>query len=216
MASFRLSLSVSLLRKFHCANLLSPILMQGTRDSQRERKALGVSLSHMRAASRSANCFGRGLENISKKAVLNSSSVVSLSGLNMNCCSCSRLRVLIMQANWYCSLMWVPSYATRNMRAHSWNIVWVSLIRHISPLLACGLKIMAGAEAVARAAALVAAVTLPLLFSSFSAVDEASELLPPLDCNLLRGLVGIYKWNLITQLFLLSVCVKKLVNFSYI
>ena len=72
---------------------------------------------------------------------------------------------------------------------------------------------MAGAEAVARAAALVAAVTLPLLFSSFSAVDEASELLPPLDCNLLRGLVGIYKWNLITQLFLLSVCVKKTFEF---
>ena len=41
--------------------------------------------------------------------------------------------------------------------------------------LSCGLKIMAGAEAVAGAAA--AAVMLPLLFSSFSAVDKAHELL---------------------------------------
>ena len=99
MVSFRLSLSVSLLRKFHCANLLSPILMQGRRASQREWKALGVPLSRMRAASKSVNCSGIGLENISKKAVLNSSRILSLSGLNVNRCSCSRVRALILLAH---------------------------------------------------------------------------------------------------------------------
>ena len=52
--------------------------MQGTRASQREWKALGVWLSRMRGASKSANCFGIDQENFSKKAVWNSSRVVTL------------------------------------------------------------------------------------------------------------------------------------------
>ena len=70
---------------------------------------------------------------------------------------------------------------------------------------------MAGAIAVAGAAtaALAEAAALPLLFSSFSPVDEARELLPSLERSLLCVL-GIPSRQIKSQqLFLLSVCVKK-------
>ena len=127
----------------------------------------------MQAATKSVNCFGLGWENISEKNCFKFfQSCVTLRPKH------EPLQLLLSEGIDHTVHLVLLAYvgALIGYQDHvltPGTTVWVSWIHHISPL-SCGLKIMAGAVAVGATAALA----LPLLFSSFSPVDKAKELLP--------------------------------------
>ena len=127
----------------------------------------------MRAATKSVNCFGLGWENIPEKNCFKFfQSCVTLRPKH------EPLQLLLSEGVDHTFHLVLLAFvgALIGYQDHvltPGTTVWVSWIHHISPL-SCGLKIMAGAVAVGATAALA----LPLLFSSFSPVDKAKELLP--------------------------------------